>query len=195
MGRTSDARERLVEAGMDLFHARGYNAVGVNELCTRASVRKGSFYHFFPSKRDLVLAVIEAQWMEFQAKLLEPAFSDDLPPLDRIRRLFAMTCAYQESGRGSNGQIRGCPFGNLALELSSQEETIRERLEEVYRRIGVYFRRALEEHSPGIDSKARAERLVAFHQGTVLLAKTRNDPKLIEAMADDAVRLAVATAH
>ena len=188
MGRTSDTRERLVEAAMDLFHARGYNAVGVNELCTRANVRKGSFYHFFPSKRDLALAAIEAQWVSFRANLLEPAFADDLPPLDRVRRFFAITCAYQKSGGDASGQIRGCPFGNLALELSSQDETIREKIEEIYQRMAVYFERALE-HSRGIDSSATAERLVAFHQGTILLAKTRSDPKLIEAMADTAVQL------
>ena len=60
MGRTSNARSRLLETAMQLMYARGYSAVGVQEICAQAGVNKGSFYHFFPSKQALILAVIEA---------------------------------------------------------------------------------------------------------------------------------------
>ncbi|MFD6676979.1 TetR/AcrR family transcriptional regulator [Rhodococcus zopfii] len=46
MGRFSDARERLLAASGDLMHQLGYAAIGVAEICARAGVRKGSFYHF-----------------------------------------------------------------------------------------------------------------------------------------------------
>ena len=62
MGRTSDARERLIEAAGDLWHRRSYTDVGVGEICAEAGVQKGSFYHFFPSKQDLALAVIDDRW-------------------------------------------------------------------------------------------------------------------------------------
>ena len=38
----------------------GYTAVSVQDICQHAGVNKGSFYYFFPAKRDLVLAVIDA---------------------------------------------------------------------------------------------------------------------------------------
>ena len=50
MGRTSTAKSRLIATAMQLMYVRGYTAVGVHEICTQASVHKGSFYHFFPSK-------------------------------------------------------------------------------------------------------------------------------------------------
>lgn len=179
---------------MDLFHSRGYNAVGVKQICEAAKVNKGSFYHFFPGKRDLALAVIEAQWEAFRSELLEPAFATDLSPLERIGRFFALTCAYQVSGRDETGQIRGCPFGNLAIELSGQEEEIRKELEKVYGRMADYFETALKEYSPDADVRARAEELVAYHQGAILLAKTKNDPLVIATMAATAVELARSTA-
>ena len=43
MGRTSDAKERLIRAAMDLFFTRSYTAVGVQELCKAAAVKKGKF--------------------------------------------------------------------------------------------------------------------------------------------------------
>jgi len=48
------------------MYARGYAAVGVQEICDQAGVNKGSFYHFFPSKQALVLAVIEAHTQQMQ---------------------------------------------------------------------------------------------------------------------------------
>jgi TetR/AcrR family transcriptional regulator, transcriptional repressor for nem operon len=53
MGRTSEARERLIGTAGDLWHRRSYTDVGVSEICETAGVQKGSFYHFFPSKQDL----------------------------------------------------------------------------------------------------------------------------------------------
>jgi len=179
---------------MDLFHARGYNAVGVNEICEAAKVKKGSLYHFFAGKRDLALAAIDAQWEFFRDELLEPAFATDLPPLERIRRFFVMTCAYHDSARNEKGQMKGCPFGNLAMELSANDEGLRVELQKIFARIAGYFEKALAEYSPDHDARTVAEQLVAFHQGAVLLAKTNNDPTLIVAMATTAVDLAKSTA-
>jgi len=39
-------------------YARGCTAVGVDEICRQAGVHQGSFYHCFPSKQALVLAVL-----------------------------------------------------------------------------------------------------------------------------------------
>ena len=62
MGRTSDARERLVAAATELFSERAYGAVGIAEIASRAGVQKGSFYYFFSSKEALALAVIDQHW-------------------------------------------------------------------------------------------------------------------------------------
>ena len=59
MPRTSDARDRIVSTAARLFLERSYQAVGVDELCQAADVRKGSFYHYFCSKSELAKAVID----------------------------------------------------------------------------------------------------------------------------------------
>ena len=59
MPRTSDARDRIVATAARLFLERSYQAVGVDELCQAADVRKGSFYHYFSSKSELAKAVID----------------------------------------------------------------------------------------------------------------------------------------
>jgi len=47
MGRTSDAKEKLLSVAFDLIHENSYGAVGVDQICKRAKVNKGSFYYFF----------------------------------------------------------------------------------------------------------------------------------------------------
>ncbi|NUS86664.1 MAG: helix-turn-helix transcriptional regulator, partial [Streptomyces sp.] len=62
MGRTSDARERILSAARSLIETHGYSALGVAEICRTAGVPKGSFYYFFDSKESLALAVIDEHW-------------------------------------------------------------------------------------------------------------------------------------
>jgi AcrR family transcriptional regulator len=52
-------RDALVQAGLDLFAARGYAEVGTEEIVARARVTRGALYHHFADKRDLFRAVHE----------------------------------------------------------------------------------------------------------------------------------------
>ena len=62
MGRTSDAREKLLSVAFDLIHENSYGTVSVEQICPRAGVNKGSFYYFFKTKTDLVVAAYEEHW-------------------------------------------------------------------------------------------------------------------------------------
>ncbi len=48
MGRTSVAKEKLLQVAFDLIWQQSYGSVSVDDICERAKVKKGSFYHFFP---------------------------------------------------------------------------------------------------------------------------------------------------
>src|SRR5215207_8099552 len=72
MGRCSDARDRLLATAARLVHERGYTAVSVADICVEAGLKKGSFYHFFPSKHALVLATLE-RFAEYQESRMQAA--------------------------------------------------------------------------------------------------------------------------
>ena len=57
--KNTDAKQRILNSAQVLMLARGYAGTKVDEICEHAGVSKGSFYHFFPSKRDLTLAVLD----------------------------------------------------------------------------------------------------------------------------------------
>ena len=190
MPRVSTARSRLVASARRRIHASSYAAASVEDLCADAGVQKGSFYYFFPSKRDLALAAIDDQWANTQATILEPAFASDVEPLARIARFFHAVADHQR-GR----VVRGCPFGNLAAELGTQDRAIRDRIRRVFDGYQAYFEQALREAAAGgslpeVDVPSAARALLAYFQGALLLAKTHNDARVIDTLADHALNLA-----
>jgi TetR/AcrR family transcriptional regulator len=62
-------RARIVETALELFAARGYDSVGVQEICTRAGITKPTLYHYFSSKRGVIDAVLERFVTELEERL------------------------------------------------------------------------------------------------------------------------------
>lgn len=145
MGRTSDARERLISSTMELISARSYNTVGVQELCEYAGVKNGSFYHFFPSKRDLTLAALDLMWETFREKVLKPTLNSDLPPMEKYSRLLDISYQRSCSAKEATGCMTGCHIGNLAVELSTQDELIRQKIEHIFQQWGSYCEQIIKE--------------------------------------------------
>lgn len=194
MGRVSDAKERILASAQALFAGRGYGDVGVQELCEHAGVKKGSFYHFFDSKRDVVLAVIEAYGEWFDQVLCE-ALAAEVTPAARIARLLEVLHFRHQSRAKQCGRAEGCTVGNLALELSTHDETVRRRLQQTFERWAGAIESTLREAAEAgqlqrVDPAATALALVAYIEGATLLAKTFNDPAVLKRLEPAALRLA-----
>ena len=187
-----DTQQRILDAARQLIYARSYADVGVAEICEQAGVQKGSFYHFFPSKRDLTLAVLDAHYLTFKEQMVDRAFVDDIPPLARLERFAKLVYEFQKQLMKDTGRVLGCPVGNLANELASHDEVIREKIDQLFRKLQSLVRQVLKEASkggelPGVNLEATAQAMFAYFEGVLMLAKTQNDPevlrKLLPAMA------------
>jgi TetR/AcrR family transcriptional regulator, transcriptional repressor for nem operon len=193
MGRTSDAREKILSVAQALIEVRGYSSLGVAEICKAAGVPKGSFYYFFESKEALGLAVIDRHW-EDQRRDWTAILQSDAEPLQRLRQLFEATEAAQLAGQQTCGTVSGCLFGNLTLELSNQAESIRKRLQEIFDEqvdlveLVIADARARGEVTVADDREA-ARSVVAQLEGQVLFAKLFNDPQRLVALWSNCLAL------
>lgn len=71
MSKPVPTRRRLLDAAIRLFWRHGYNAVSVDAICEAAGANKGSLYHAFPSKTDLLIAALESVWASVSGELRE----------------------------------------------------------------------------------------------------------------------------
>lgn len=193
MAKTSDAREKLLKVAIDLISRQSYRAVSVDQICEKASVAKGSFYHFFPSKSALACAAFDEQWREKQPQL-DAIFSSQVPPMERIQKYCDSVYKNQRTMRDSTGFVCGCLFAALGSELSTQNEDIRLKAVERFDRLSRYFESALRDaRAEGLiearDLKATADAMYSMVLGMQLQAKVRNDLNFLKSMECNLLRL------
>ncbi len=193
MGRTSDAKERLLDAAFDLIWTNSYGAVGVDQICEQAGVNKGSFYHFFPSKSDLALATFEDQWNRRRPEF-DAMFSPLVPPLERLDRWCAFILGIQRTMARRFGQVCGCPFVNVGTELGTQDVRLRDKVAELFSRSQQYLESALRDAMavaliPEGDAAGLARMIHALSLGLQVQAKVANDPELLGVLAPAIRRL------
>jgi TetR/AcrR family transcriptional repressor of nem operon len=118
---TAETRERILEASEQAIIAKSFNGVGLTEILQSAGVPKGSFYHYFKSKEDLGIAVVERSTAHHLVRLQELLADRSISPLARLRNLFVL-------GRQlllDQGLNRECLVPKMALEIASLSEPIR----------------------------------------------------------------------
>lgn len=172
-GSRFETREALIRCGTELLTEKGFNSTGIDEVLKRVGVPKGSFYHYFESKDDFGLAVIDNYAAYFARKLDRWLLAEGRAPLARIADFVA-------DARGGMARFdfrRGCLIGNLGQELGALNEVYRERLEAVFGDWQARLARCLAAARAAgeIAPDADCERLATFFwigwEGAVLRAK------------------------
>lgn len=186
MGKPSDTREKLLQVAFDLIWNQSYGSVSVDQICERAHVNKGSFYHFFSSKSELAVEAYEENWREKQPEL-DRVFSPQNPPLERL----ALWCQYvsnrQKQKAEKYGHVCGCPYASLGTELATQDEKIRAKSQEIMDRTIRYLESALRDaHREGLvsldNANAVAKRIYTTVLGALLYSKVHNDLAMLEGL-------------
>lgn len=193
MGRVSDAKQRLLDATIDLIWQHSYGAVTVDNICERAGVKKGSFYYFFPSKTDLVVAALETHWQGVKIHL-ERVFAPEIPPLDRIHQYFDLVYERQLAMKEKAGRVLGCPFCSVGSETSCSDEAICTKVQELMFNYAKYFEQTIRElQDAGLakrqDVGTQVRALTAYIHGILGQARIQNDTDIIRNMEPGALKL------
>ncbi|HRI42640.1 MAG TPA: TetR/AcrR family transcriptional regulator [Fimbriimonadaceae bacterium] len=169
----ANTRDRLVVAARDLFLAKGYNATGINEIVRTAGVHPGSLYHYFPTKEDLLVAVLEWYRDHLYDGLLQPVWERIDDPVERV---FGLLDGYRQLLEMTNFDL-GCPIGNLALELANSHPKARALMQVNFVQWTGAIRECLDAAADrlpeGIDTDSLATHVLTVMEGAVMLARTQ----------------------
>ena len=169
------ARDRIVEAAMELFGAKGYNSTSVADILSRTQLNSGSLYHAFPGKQDILIAVLERYRDGLYPMLIDPAWREEPDPIERI---FALLARYRWMIRETECSY-GCPIGSLALELHDADPAVRELLAVNFAGWVGAIERCLadagERLPADLDRRALAEFVLTTMEGGVMQARTHRD--------------------
>lgn len=180
-----ETKQRLILAGLRLMLARGYHAVGVQDVLGETGIPKGSFYHHFESKEDFALQLIDAYQGNVHLLLAATLRAGGRPPLDRIRAFFdGVRTAYADEG------YLGCFLGALGQELSGASDLFRRKIDGCLGEIsaGVQFclaeARERGDLSPDTDTTAMADLLVNAWEGAALRSRLLRSPQPLDGVLD-----------
>lgn len=154
----SGTRDRLVEKATELFWENGYTATGVAQILKAADARSGSLYYFFPTKEDLLVAVLERYKTMLWPIVIDPVFNRVADPIERV---FGILDGYRRMLIITECQ-KGCPIGNLALEVSDQYPTVRKLIAENFTGWRNAVKLCLDDAADRLPADTDREQLAAF---------------------------------
>ena len=171
MPRRTNTRERLVATAEALFRRQGYAQTGVNEIMQQAKTTSGSFYHFFPTKEDLLLAVIDHVEEMLNSDFFATGRGAGTDPADRV---FGVLENYRRLLERHDFTL-GSPLGSLAAELSASHPQVRRRLAELFSEWTDAMQALLEEMGSrlpdDLDRRALAGFILSTVEGAVLQSR------------------------
>lgn len=168
-----DTRTDIIRAGLSIMARQGFNSTGIDAVLKRANVPKGSFYHYFSSKQEFGLNVLEHFAGGIDGIFTSFLADESISPLARLKNCVDSLVDRFEQ----NNCSIGCLAANLGQEMADQSEEFRERLEGVFRSWIGHFERCLSEArdsgeipadlSPGY----AAECFLSGFEGALLVSK------------------------
>ncbi|MEL6927630.1 MAG: TetR family transcriptional regulator C-terminal domain-containing protein [Cyanobacteria bacterium J06600_6] len=170
----TNKRDELIQVGKEIISQHGFKAASLNDILTTAGIPKGSFYYYFASKEDFGLAIVDDFAQEYRDRFERILKDDQHSPLARLRSYFELKI----TDMASSGCTDGCLIGNLAQELSAQNELFRDRLDRVFAEWEQYFSLCLQAASEAEEISLNSDRqqelakfILSSWEGAILQAK------------------------
>jgi TetR/AcrR family transcriptional repressor of uid operon len=162
--RSEETRGRIMDAAISKFASAGYDAASVDEICAEAGVSKGAFYHHFPTKQSVFLALMNG-WLSLIDMGLETVHKETVP-----ETLIAMTDMLP--GVFAAAEDRLPMFLEFWLQ-ASRDETVWKAVIAPYRhyqeRFAKLVEQGIEEGSlEPMDAQVTAQMIVSLAVGLVL---------------------------
>jgi AcrR family transcriptional regulator len=180
---TSAAKQRLLDTADRLFYQDGIRAVGIDRIIAEAGVAKMTLYTYFPSKDDLIVAVLRYREEQVLAFFRAAMARHATRTTDSLRAFFAALKEWFESPG-----FRGCAFQNAAVELADPAHAGTQFVRDHKRRFAALLRGIVEE-AAGTGAATLAPAIALLVEGAIVTAVIHGTPDAAEVAHDAALRL------
>lgn len=184
-------KNRILDAGLDLFYNQGYNGTGVKDIVDAAGVPKGSFYNYFDSKESFAVEALDKLASEHLEEMRISLLQGDGPIAQRI--LDSMNAkidwAMEQESYG------GCLMGNLCQEMAGCCEAIRLKVSELMECHINIVAQAIEQGqkdgsvNASLDARDTAEFLFTAWEGALMKMKADRSRRAFDVFLSFAARL------
>lgn len=171
---TLTAKDKIINAAIELMTGRGYSATSVDDIVKHAGVAKGSLYHAFRSKEDLAIASLE-QYLARGYRII--ASGPYLGIQDPVRKALAFADHIEE--KSAELWSHGCLLGTLAIEVADHYPTLMQQIDRLFNQlessIAGIFAPALESRDKiEVTAKELSTHLLAVIEGSIITAKSHS---------------------
>ncbi len=170
---TQPTREKILDAVFKLVYVNGYNGTSMAMILKECGIPKGSLYHFFKSKKKMVLAVLKER--------ISPRMDEfyRLEIVDKEHGLNTIIINILKVAQKQDAVTYGCPLNRLNQEMSPVDEDFEREINVIYDNIKTRLKRLIESSNlkGEIESDSLAEFIIATVWGNISLSPKQSSKK------------------
>ncbi|MFF0480074.1 TetR/AcrR family transcriptional regulator [Streptomyces sp. NPDC004435] len=183
--------DAALQAALDLFWARGYEATSMADLVEHLGIGRASIYATFGNKHELYMKALD-RYLETRDPGLVEELSAPGPALPAVR---AVVRRFAAEATAEGLRLTGCFVTNSAAELAPRDPVVARRVELSWEQVETLLHSALTraraqgELPEGRDPRALSRLLLVLLQGVRVVGKASTDPARVRDAAEEALRL------
>ena len=185
-----DTRTQILDTAQELIQRLGVNAMSYQDISVSVGIRKASIHHHFPTKDDLVAALLD-RYNAYFLGLVDSIIAMSIPADEKLRRY----CGLFEATLSSGDRDKACLCGMLGASLATLKNPLVERVAAFYRdneeRLAVILNEGCK---TGVfkfagDVKAMANLIFSLLEGGILIARADGGVEQYQAVIGQLMQL------
>jgi TetR/AcrR family transcriptional repressor of nem operon len=186
------SKEKILVSAKELFHENGFQQTSVDEILKKSGVTKSNFYYHFKSKEELGLIILDRFIQLYESDVLMKTLGNkELTPSERLIEFYRSVRTFHRDLE----KPRGCPFGNMAIEMSGSNESFREKLSVFFNAWEKIIEECISEGMRSGDFRGDlppgviAQLILSHLEGAIMMVKTHRSIEPLSSGSETILRL------